>query len=95
MVNVMQRRRDEEPTKDLEAQSASVCGPLNISGGLHTHHLFAYWWDPWKYRHQRRIFCHAQFRLTEEEPIRVLVFSNWVTSLYPLILQPHLQTDCS
>lgn len=38
----MQRRRDEEPTKDLEAQSASVCGPLNISGGLHTHHLFAY-----------------------------------------------------
>lgn len=28
--------------KDHEAQSAGVCDPLDISGGLHTHHLLTH-----------------------------------------------------
>lgn len=36
-------RRGREPlTEDVEAQSAGVSGPLDVSGGLHTDHLFAY-----------------------------------------------------
>lgn len=48
------REREKEPslTKHLEAQSAGVGGPLNISGGLHTDHLFAHWWDPWGDAHK-------------------------------------------
>lgn len=48
------RGRGKEPslTKDLEAQSAGVGGPLDIPGGLHTDHLFAHWWDPWENTHK-------------------------------------------
>lgn len=38
-----QRKEGEDRlTEHLEAQSAGVGGPLDVPGGLHTHHLFAH-----------------------------------------------------
>lgn len=39
--------KESSLTKHLEAESAGVGVPLNVSGGFHADHLFTHRWDPW------------------------------------------------